>query len=222
MSRPILPNGAELPDNVGFDAVHILRNTSKSTYIHLVSSSGVKDSISCIRMNGRKNNTQFEDYEPFVSGSHFSAYDTRNFSKVSCPDCRQLVDPCLVQIHRQTDYLKKQQKLETNCELCGRHMLLTNLGRHMETHGPERYMCSLCGRKFHRSDYFQGHIKNPSACQVYLSELSLRIMSQQDQDEIDLENPMYDSFTSFTISSMALTLSRMQIPYHPSRPWKTF
>jgi hypothetical protein len=163
MSRPILLNGAELPDNVGFDAIHILRNMSKSTYIHLVSSSGVKDSISCIRINGRTNNTQFKDYEPFVSGSHFSAYETRNSSKVSCTDWRQLVDPCLVQAHKQIDCFKKQ-KLETRCELCGRHMLLTNLGRHMETHSPERYMCSCCERKFHRSDYFQGHIKNPSAC----------------------------------------------------------
>lgn len=213
MSRPILPNGAELPDNVGFDAVHILRNTSKSTYIHLVSTSGVKDSISCIRINGRTNNT--EDYEPFVSGSHFSAYDTGNSSKVSCPDCRQLVDPCLLQIHRQIDCFKKQKE-ETRCELCGRHMLLTNLERHMETHGPERYMCSCCGRKFHRSDYFQGHIKNPSACQVYLSELSLRIISEQNQDEIDLDNPVYDSFTSVTILSMTLAL--LQIPYHPHRP----
>jgi len=77
----------------------------------------------------------------------------------------------------------------------------------METHGLERYMCSCCGRKFHRSDYFQAHIKNPSACQVYLSELSLCIISEQNQDEIDLENPVYDSFTSFTILGMTLTLS---------------
>jgi hypothetical protein len=74
----------------------------------------------------------------------------------------------------------------------------------METHGPERYMCSCCGRKFYRSDYFQGHIKNPSACQVYLSELSLRIIREQNQDEIDLDNPVHDSFTSFTILSMTL------------------
>lgn len=194
INRPILPNRAELPNDVGFDAVHILRNTSKSTYIHLVSSSDVEESISCIRIDGRTNRAQFEDYEPFVPGSHFSAIDTGNSRKISCLDCKQLVDLYLVQIHRQTDCFEKQ-KLETRCELCGGHMLLTNLGRHMETHGRKRYMCSCCGRKFHRSDYFQDHMKNPSACQAYLSELSLRIMSEQNQDEIDLDNPVYDSFT---------------------------
>jgi hypothetical protein len=167
-NRPILPNGSELPNDFGFNTVHILRNTSKSTYIHLVSSSGVKESISCIRINGRTNSAQFEDYEPFVPSSHFSTYNTGNSRKISCPDCEQLFDPYLVQIHRQTDCLKKQ-KIETRCELCGRHMLLTNLGRHMETHGRKRYMCSCCGRKFHRSDYFHDHMKNPSACQIYLS-----------------------------------------------------
>jgi hypothetical protein len=141
------------------------------------------------------NSAQFEDYKPFIPGSHFSAYDTENFRKISCPDCEQLVDPYMVQVHRRTDCFNKH-KLETRCGLCGRHMLLTNLGRHMETHGPKRYMCSCCGRKFHRSDYFQYHMNSPGACQVYLYELSLSIMNAQNQDEIDLDNPAYGSFTS--------------------------
>ena len=84
--RPIFRSGAELPDDVGFDAVHILRSTSKSTYIHLVSDSGVKDSNFCIRVNKRPDSAQVEEYEPFVPGSHFSAYDTVNLRKISCPD----------------------------------------------------------------------------------------------------------------------------------------
>ena len=162
-------------------------------------------------MNGSTNSAQFEDYEPFVPGSHFSAYDTGICRKIGCPDCEQLFDPCLVQIHRQTDCLK------TGCELCGRHMLLTNVGRHMETHGQKRYTCSCCGRKFHRSDYFQNHMKNPSAYQIYLFELSLRVTSEPNQDEIELDNPMYD-LSPLYILSMTLTLPWIQIPYHPNRP----
>ena len=81
------------------------------------------------------NNDQFEDYNPFFPGSHFPSYDTQNFRKISCPDCEQLVDPSMVQVHRRTDCFNKHE-LGTRYELCGRHMLLTNLGRHMETHQP--------------------------------------------------------------------------------------
>jgi len=153
-SRPILPNGAELPDDVGFDAVHILRNASKSTCIHLLSSSGVEECISCIRIDIRMKSAQFEDYKPFILSSHFSAYNIENFRKISCPDCEQLVDPDMVQVHRRTDCFNKH-KLETRCELRGRYMLLINLGRHMETQGPKRYICSRCGRKFHGRTTFR-------------------------------------------------------------------
>jgi hypothetical protein len=132
----------------------IFRETRRNLLTFISSqSSGVEECISCIRIDGRMNSAQFEDYKPFIPGSHFSAYDTENFRKIGCPDCEQLVDPYMVQVHRRTDCFNKH-KLETRCRLCGRHMLLTNLVRHMETHGPKRYMCSCCGRKFHKLDYF--------------------------------------------------------------------
>lgn len=191
--RPILPNGAELPDDTGFNAIHVSIDASTSTYIHLASTLDNDESISCIRVIGSTKNAQFEDYAPVVSSSHFLAYDLGISRRISCQDCKQLVDPCLMQTHRQTDCIK--QKLETECELCGRHMLLTNLERHMETHGQERYMCSSCGRKFHRSEYFRNHTTNPRACQLYLSELSMRVTSAQNQDELNLDNPVYEFFS---------------------------
>jgi len=110
-NRPILPNGAELPDGIDFDfdALHISRDTSKSIDIHLLSTSGVEECIYCIRIDGRINGTQLEDYKPFVPGSHFSAYDTENFCKISCPDCEQLVDPYMVQVHRRIDCFNKHK-----------------------------------------------------------------------------------------------------------------
>jgi len=39
-------------------------------------------------------------------------------------------------------------------------------------------------------------MNNPGACQVYLYELLLSIMNAQNQDEIDLDDPAYDSFTT--------------------------
>lgn len=74
INRPILPNGAELPDDVSFDAVHISRDTSKSTYIYLLSSLGVEECISCIQIDRRINSAQSEDYKPFIPGSHFLTY----------------------------------------------------------------------------------------------------------------------------------------------------
>ena len=193
---PILPNGVELPDNASIDAVHISRDNSKSTYIHLLSRSGVKETISCTQISRRMCRVQLEGYRPFVPSSHFAAYNAENSRKISCPNCEQLIDPCMIQVHRLIDCVKKHKE-EARCELCGHNMLYTNLERHMETHGPKRYMCSCCGRKFHRSDYFQDHMNNPSACQIYLSELSSSIINAQGEDGINLEDPRYNCFIPF-------------------------
>lgn len=193
---PILPNGVELPANASVDAVHISRSNSKSTYIHFLSRSGAKETISCTQISRRMGRVQFEDHRPFVPGSHFAAYNAENSRNISCPNCEQPVDPCMIQVHILTDCVKNH-KLEARRELCGRNMLYTSLERHMETHGPKRYMCSRCGRKFHRSDYFQDHMNNPGACQIYLSELSLSIINAQDEDGINPEDPRYNCFVPF-------------------------
>ena len=47
INRLILLNRAELLDDICFDAVHILRNTSGSAYIYLLLGSGVGECTSC-------------------------------------------------------------------------------------------------------------------------------------------------------------------------------
>src|SRR5258708_39817266 len=104
---PILPNGVELPDNASVDAVHISRGDSNSTCIHLLTRSGVKETISCTQISRRMGRVQFEDQRPFVPGSHFAAYNAENSRKISCPNCEQPVNLSMIQVHRLTDGVKK-------------------------------------------------------------------------------------------------------------------
>ena len=194
---PTLPNGGELPDDANVDAVHITRD-SKSTYIHLLSRSGDKEAISCTQISGRIGGLGFEDHKPFVPSSHFGLEDAANCRKICCPNCEQFIDPSLIQRHILIE-CGKEDKFKVTCELCGRKTLQTTLADHMLTHGPKRYMCSYCGRKFHRWDYLQNHMNRPNACLLYLDELSLSLLNAQDEDKdgINLDDPMYSYFVTF-------------------------